>query len=80
MKAKASGTRKPATRSAPKAPEDLKPKPSHIVEESEVEEEEESESEEEPQDKRRAGSGSYHLYDIRLAIASTGVCFQPQKL
>jgi hypothetical protein len=41
MKAKASGTRKMATRSAPKAPENLKTKPSRIESESESEDEEE---------------------------------------
>jgi len=46
MKAKAGGTRKVMTRSAPKAPEDLKTKPSRIEEEV-SEEEEETESEEE---------------------------------
>ena len=69
MKAKASGTRKPATRSAPKAPENLKPKPSRIVEESEVEEEEESESEEEPQDKRRAAQSKIRMSDVPVIIA-----------
>jgi hypothetical protein len=67
MKAKASGTRKPMTRSAPKAPENLKTKPSHIEEESESEEE--SEQEEEPRDRRRSTQSKNRPSDVPVIIA-----------
>lgn len=66
MKAKAGGTRKVTTRSAPKAPENLKTKPSRIVEESESEEEE---SEEETQGKRRATQSKNRSSDVPVIIA-----------
>jgi hypothetical protein len=67
MKVKASGTRKPTTRSAPKAPENLKTKPSRIEEESESEEE--SEQEEEPRDRRRSTQSKNRLSDVPVIIA-----------
>src|SRR5258708_4825020 len=67
MKVKASGTRKPTTRSAPKAPENLKTKPSRIEEESESEGE--SEQEEEPRDRRRSTQSKNRLSDVPVIIA-----------
>jgi len=67
MKAKAGGTRKVATRSAPKAPENLKSKPSRIEEESESEEE--SDREEETQDKRRATQSKNRTSEVPVLIA-----------
>jgi hypothetical protein len=66
MTAKANGTRKPATRSAPKAPENLKTKPSCIEEESE--EEEESEQEEEPRDRCQSTQFKNRLSDVPVII------------
>jgi hypothetical protein len=65
MKARAGGTKKLTTRSALKAPENLKPKPSRIEEESEEEESEKEES----QDKRRASQSKNRMSDVPVIIA-----------
>jgi len=66
MKAKAGGTRKTTTRSAPKALENLKTKPSCIKEESE--EEEELESEEERRNRRPPTQSKNRTSDAPVII------------
>ena len=67
MKVKAGGTKRVTTRSAPKAPENLKTKPSRIEEETESEDE--SEREEETQSKHRGTQSKIRSSDVPVIIA-----------